>query len=84
MSNSIKTQSFFPDFVLQEILHVHSLKKKLEKIISILEKIKLCFTFKRIEHEHPYRAKKLNNNSNKFNSFLKNINVGKFMSRQDL
>ena len=87
VSNSIKNQSFFPDFVLQVAPTCPFIKKEtIEKIISILEKKKsnCAVTLKRIEHEHPYRAKKLNNNSNKFNSFLKNINVEKFMSRQDL
>lgn len=87
VSSLIKTDYYFPDFVLQVAPTCPFIKKKtIEKIISILEKnISNCaVTLKRIEHEHPYRAKKLNNRSNKFNSFIKNINVEKFMSRQDL
>ena len=58
----------------------------MEKIIHVLKKnISNCaVTLKRIEHEHPYRAKRLNVKSKKFNSFIKNVNVEKFMSRQDL
>ena len=55
------------------------------KIISLLKKGKECVvTLKRIEHEHPYRAKELNVKKNLFRSFIKNKNVESFISRQDL
>jgi CMP-N,N'-diacetyllegionaminic acid synthase len=56
------------------------------KIIKILKskKTNCCVTLKRIEHEHPYRAKKLNKKTSVFKPLLKNINVEKFISRQDL
>ena len=41
-------------------------------------------TLKRIEHEHPYRAKEFNIKNKRFKSFIKNINVEKFISRQEL
>ncbi len=40
-------------------------------------------TLKRVEHEHPYRVKELDKN-NYFRQFIKNVNVEKFISRQDL
>ena len=75
------------DFVLQIAPTCPFIKKKtIEKIISILKKKKsnCVVTLKRIEHEHPYRAKRLNTKNNIFNSFIKNTNVEKFISRQDL
>jgi len=41
-------------------------------------------TLKKIEHEHPYRAKQLDIKNKIFKSFIKNINVEKYISRQDL
>ncbi len=61
---------------------------KIETINKIIKLISnknndCVVTLKRIEHEHPYRAKKLQKN-NTFSPFIKNINVEKFISRQDL
>ncbi len=87
VSKSIKNQGYFPNFILQVAPTCPFIKKEtVEKIIHVLEKnISNCaVTLKRIEHEHPYRAKKLNTHTKKFNSFIKNVNVEKFMSRQDL
>ncbi len=54
-------------------------------MISLLKKGNDCVvTLKRIEHEHPFRAKKLNENNWKFKSFITNKNVEKYISRQDL
>ncbi len=75
------------NFVLQVAPTCPFIKKNtVEKIISILKlkKSDCVVTLKRIEHEHPYRAKILNKKSNLFKSFLKNINVESFISRQDL
>ena len=60
--------------------------KTVQKIINILlsGKTNCVVTLKRIEHEHPYRAKKLNIKNYYFKSFIKNKNVESFMSRQDL
>lgn len=41
-------------------------------------------SLKRIEHEHPYRAKVLDTQSKVFSPFLKDIDVEKYQSRQDL
>lgn len=40
-------------------------------------------SLKRIEHEHPYRARRLRENNN-FENFIQDINVEAFHSRQDL
>lgn len=45
--------------------------------------LECCVTLKRIEHEHPYRAKRLLN-SKVFEPVIKNKNVERFISRQDL
>ena len=60
-------------------------KNTIELIIQkLIKKESDCaVTLKRIEHEHPYRAKKLYK-KNYFRSLIKNINVEKFISRQDL
>ena len=55
------------------------------KNLKITQKGNDCVvTLKRIEHEHPYRAKELNKFSKNFKSFIKHLNVEKFISRQDL
>ena len=57
----------------------------IKHIIRLLKKGNECVvTLKKIEHEHPYRAKKFNEKNYEFKSFLKIINVEKFISRQDL
>ncbi len=59
--------------------------KTYKKIIQLLKKGNDCVvTLKRIEHEHPYRAKELNNRNKIFKSFIKNKKVESFISRQDL
>lgn len=82
-------QEFFGkkfDFVLQIAPTCPFVKKETyEKIISLLKKGNDCVvTLKRIEHEHPYRAKEFNIKNKRFKSFIKNINVEKFISRQEL
>ena len=61
-------------------------KETILKIIQVLKtkKSNCCVTLKRIEHEHPYRAKKLNNSTKIFSPVIKDINVEKFISRQEL
>tara|TARA_B100001059_G_scaffold236750_2_gene289746 strand:+ start:12904 stop:13617 length:714 start_codon:yes stop_codon:yes gene_type:complete len=59
-------------------------KKNLEESIHLANKYDCCVSLKRIEHDHPYRAKKIYGSNNRFESFIKNINVEKFQSRQDL
>jgi CMP-N-acetylneuraminic acid synthetase len=41
-------------------------------------------TLKRIEHEHPYRAKVLDENTGIFCNFITDVDVEKYQSRQDL
>ena len=75
------------DFVLQVAPTCPFIKvKTLKKIIQLLiqKKTNCVVTLKRIEHEHPYRAKKLSHIDNIFSNFIKNKNVEKFISRQDL
>jgi CMP-N-acetylneuraminic acid synthetase len=75
------------NFVLQVAPTCPFLKKNtIEKIIKVLKSKKsdCVVTLKRIEHEHPYRAKILDKKSNIFKSFLNNANVESFISRQDL
>ena len=38
-----------------------------------------CVTLKRIEHEHPYRAKRLNKKTKIFKPVIKNINIEKYI-----
>lgn len=77
-----------PDIILQVSATCPFLKKStIIKSIKILQKKSenndCVVSLKRIEHEHPYRAKILKKN-NRFKKFMKNINVEKFISRQDL
>ena len=60
--------------------------KTVQNIVNILlsGKTNCVATLKRIEHEHPYRAKQLNIKNGYFKSFIKNKNVESFISRQDL
>lgn len=78
--------NYIPDFVLQIAPTCPFIKKKTyEKILKLLKNGNDCVvTLKRIEHEHPYRAKEFNKTNNNFKSFIKKINVEKFISRQDL
>ena len=56
-----------------------------KKIIGLLKSGNDCVvTLKKIEHEHPYRAKEFNKKNSIFKSFIKNIDVERFISRQDL
>ena len=77
---------YVADFVLQIAPTCPFIKiNTVKHIIKLLKKGNECVvTLKKIEHEHPYRAKKLNEKNFKFKSFLRNINVEKFISRQDL
>ena len=87
VSKQLRTKNFYPDFVLQVAPTCPFITKNtIKKIIRILKSKKsdCAVTLKRIEHEHPYRAKKLNKKTNVFKSHITNINVEKFMSRQDL
>ncbi len=86
VSQQLNQNNEFHKFVLQvaptcPFVKVNSVKK----IIKILttQKSNCAVTLKQIEHEHPYRAKVLNKNG-AFTQFIKNINVEKFISRQDL
>ena len=77
---------YLHDFVFQvsaasPFTSVNTVKKIATKLIS--KSSNCVVTLKRIEHEHPYRAKILNRDSS-FSHFVKNINVEKFISRQDL
>lgn len=79
-------KNYKADFVLQVSPTCPFIKiETIKKIISLLKKGNNCVvTLKRIEHEHPFRAKKLNENNWRFKSFITNKNVEKYISRQDL
>jgi CMP-N,N'-diacetyllegionaminic acid synthase len=76
-----------PDVVFQvaatcpflKVITINDTIKKFKKN----KNIECCVTLKRIEHEHPYRAKKILKNGI-FEPVIKNKNVEKFISRQDL
>lgn len=54
-------------------------------INCILNGVTTCsVTLKRIEHEHPYRAKQLVDKQNHFRSFIKDVDVEKYQQRQSL
>lgn len=79
-------ENYIPDIVLQVAPTCPFIKiNTIIKIIKILKskKTDCVATLKKIEHEHPYRAKKLANDKT-FNQLIKNINVEKYISRQDL
>ena len=83
----IHNKDYKPDIVLQVAPTCPYVKKKtIENIVKKLKdnKSDCVVTLKRIEHEHPYRAKELNKKTKFFKSFIKNMNVEKFISRQDL
>ena len=61
---------------------ITAIKKVIKNLMN--NKTNCVVTLKRIEHEHPYRAKKLNTKTQIFKQFIKGVNVEKFMSRQDL
>jgi CMP-N,N'-diacetyllegionaminic acid synthase len=87
VSEYLARRGEYYNFVLQVAPTCPFIKKKtVEEIINVLKSKKsdCAVTLKRIEHEHPYRAKILNKKSNIFKSFLNNINVESFISRQDL
>lgn len=77
---------YVADFVLQIAPTCPFIKiNTVKHIIKLLKKGNECVvTLKKIEHEHPYRAKKLNEKNFIFKSFLRNIDVEKCISRQDL
>ncbi len=79
-------KDYHADFVLQIAPTCPFIKiDTIKKMISLLIKGNDCVvTLKRIEHEHPFRAKKLNENNLRFKSFITNKNVEKYISRQDL
>lgn len=87
IANQLYHEKYFPDVILQVAPTCPFIKKNtIIKIIEILKskKTNCCVTLKRIEHEHPYRAKIYNKKSKIFKQFLTKINVEKFISRQDL
>ena len=87
VSKELKKKGYISDFVLQVAPTCPFIKlKTIKKIITLLKRNKsnCIVTLKKIEHEHPYRAKQLNIKNKIFKSFIKNINVEKYISRQDL
>lgn len=84
-SKKLNDLGYKHDFVLQVSAASPFLSlKSINNIIDLLLKKNNCVvTLKRIEHEHPYRAKELKKN-NLFKPFIKNVNVEKYISRQDL
>ena len=82
----LEKENYVADLVLQVAPTCPFIKiSTIKKIIKILKskKTDCVVTLKRIEHEHPYRAKELKKN-NIFSQFIKGINVEKYISRQDL
>lgn len=57
----------------------------IDKAIALVSQdgIDSAVTLQRIEHEHPYRAKELSSDGT-FESFLKDVDVEQFQSRQEL
>jgi len=87
VAKEIHNKSYRPDIVLQVAPTCPYIKKKtIEDIVKKLinNKSDCVVTLKRIEHEHPYRAKEFNKKTKVFKSFIKGVNVEKFISRQDL
>lgn len=85
-SKKLYNKGYKHDFVFQVSAASPFISKS--TIVTIVDKIlskksDCIVTLKKIEHEHPYRAKELYSN-NFFKPFIKNINVEKFISRQDL
>ena len=86
VANELFKENYEPEIVLQVAPTCPFIKSTtIKKIIKILKlkQSNCAVTLKRIEHDHPYRAKKLYNNKT-FKQFIKGINVEKFISRQDL
>ncbi len=74
------------DFVLQvaptcPFIKTNTIKKIIKHLIK--KRSSCVVTLKKVEHDHPYRTKRLLKN-NYMQHFIKNINVEKFISRQDL
>jgi CMP-N,N'-diacetyllegionaminic acid synthase len=87
VAKAINNKDYKPDIVLQVAPTCPYIKKKtIEDIVKKLknEQSDCVVTLKRIEHEHPYRAKELNKKTKVFKSFIKYMNVEKFISRQEL
>jgi len=87
VSKSVCKENYQPDLVLQvaptcPFIKISTVKKIIKTLVS--NKSNCAVTLKRIEHEHPYRAKKINPKTQIFKQFIKGINVEKYMSRQDL
>ena len=61
-------------FITEEII---------DKCIEESDEVDSVVTLKRIEHEHPYRAKEIDEEGY-FKSFIKDIDVESFQSRQEL
>jgi len=83
----LNKKGVFYDFVLQVAPTCPFVKPKtISKIVKLLKSKKsdCVVTLKKIEHEHPYRAKVLNKKNFTFKPLIRNINVEKFISRQDL
>ena len=86
VANELFKENYEPDVVLQVAPTCPFIKPStIKKIIKVfkLKQSNCAVTLKRIEHEHPYRAKKLYNN-NIFKQFIKKINLEKYLSRQSL
>ena len=88
VAERLESEGYYPGIVLQVATTCPFLKSStIIKSINILKKNKKAncvVTLKRIEHEHPYRAKKLNKKNLIFKQFIQGVNVEKFISRQDL
>lgn len=87
IANQLYKEKYNPDIILQVAATCPFIKKKtIEKMIKIMKskKTNCCVTLKRIEHEHPYRAKIFNKKTKVFKKFLSKVNVEQFISRQDL
>jgi len=87
VANELFFEGYKPDIILQvaPTCPFTSVKTVINIINNLVKKKTDCsVTLKKIEHEHPYRAKILSQKNNIFRSFIKNIHVEKFISRQDL
>lgn len=87
LCKKLNAQGRFYDFVLQVAPTCPFIKPNtISSIVKLLKsgKSDCVVTLKKIEHEHPYRAKELNKEKLTFKTFIKNVDVEKFISRQDL
>lgn len=86
MMQELDKQGYSADIIVQlaptcPFIRTKSIDLSIKMVME--EDCECAVSLKRIEHEHPYRARHLSEN-NYFDNFIKDINVEAFHSRQDL